>query len=295
MKKTIVVIIGLLIASIGYTQSLPNSDFEIWEDLISEPESWNTPNPITGLVLVKTVTKSEDAYSGLYAARLETKEINFIGNIFQVPGMLTLGEFELNLADTSYGFSGGLFLQENVSQLSGMYKYSGVDGDSAFVFIYNYKRNGEVMDTIGYGYKHLHDAADWTPFTVDMQLLSNQLPDTFNVVLISSGSQSPKVGSVLLLDSLDIHINTGFNDSPRALRGLKFFPNPATDELHFELAERGLNRVLYIYNTKGQMLLETPFNELDIRLSIDHLSAGVYSFRITDQNRLPGSGTFIKY
>lgn len=295
MKKTIAVIIGFLIASVGYTQSLPNSDFEIWEDLISEPESWNTPNPITGLVLVKTVTKSEDSYSGLYAARLETKEINFLGSIFNVPGMLTLGEFELNLADTSYGFSGGLFLQENVSQLSGMYKYSGQEGDSAFVFIYNYKKNGEVMDTIGYGYKHLHDAADWTPFTVDMQLLNNQVPDTFNVVVISSGSQDPKVGSVLLLDSLDIHINTGINDSPPAITEVKCYPNPAADELHFELKERGLNRMLRIYNTMGQKLIEAPFNDVHIRIPIDQLSSGTYSYRITDQNQLPGSGSFIKY
>ncbi len=293
MKKAVLVMIAVFIAFFSNGQSLPNSDFEVWEELVSEPESWNTPNPITGLVLVKTVTKSDDAYSGLYSARLETKQINFLGTIFDVPGMLTLGEFELDLADTSYGFSGGYFLQENVSALSGMYKYSGVDGDSAFVFIYNFKRNGDQMDTIGYGYKHLHDAADWTSFTVEMQLLKNMVPDTFNVVIISSGEQTPSAGSVLLLDSLSIEINTGIDDIAQKPR-VNVYPNPADNSIYFESEESATNRSLRIYNSHGQKYFQTAFAESHINVGIQSFPPGIYSYQIIDQNRLPVSGSFIK-
>ncbi len=293
MKKTALAMIGLFIASFAFSQSLPNHDFEVWDELISEPESWSTPNPITGLVLVKTVTKSDDAYSGSYSARLETTKINFLGSEFDVPGMLTLGEFELNLSDTSYGFSGGYYLQENVSRLNGMYKYTGVDGDSAFVFMYNYKMNDGVMDTIGYGYKHLHDAAEWTSFSVDMQYISGAVPDTFNVVIISSGDQTPSEGSVLLVDNLTIEINTAVDELAEQLK-VEVYPNPTENSLYFRTKESSSSRKLSIFNTQGQKVKETRFMGTKKRIETYELPSGVYSYQIQDDQLLPVSGLFIK-
>jgi len=72
-------------------QDIPNPDFEVWVDSVTyeEPDSWSTPNPYTSQAEVVVVEKSEDAASGTFSARLETKDV--LGGLFTTPGLLTLG------------------------------------------------------------------------------------------------------------------------------------------------------------------------------------------------------------
>ena len=291
MKNIFTLILFFSIVVFGKAQVLPNNDFESWEDFgtYEQAEFWDSPNG-TG---IECVTKSEDAYSGSYAARLETIEI--LGGLYYVPGLLTLADFSINMVELNFTLQGGLFLQENVAKLTGMYKYAGVDGDSASVVIYNFRHpEGEEMDTIGVGFTFLHDAEDWTPFEVMMINKNDHLPDTFNVVLISSGSEEVKVGSVLLIDSLTIETNTGIIDLWNPISPLHVYPNPAIEIVNFEAGENASNRELVIYDLNGRIVSQTAFNNKTIQIDTKAFNPGLFSYQVTEKGKRIYGGSFLK-
>lgn len=295
MKNIFTLIVLFSIMLSGKAQTLPNNDFETWENLglYEEPEMWNTPNPFTSLVGSSGVTKSADSYSGSFAARLET--IDVLGGQFQAPGLLTLSEFSVDIGSGDFSFSGGYFLQENVSKLTGMYKYAGMDGDSASIIIYNFKHpEGEEMDTIGIGITFLHDAEDWTSFEVIMENNNNHLPDTFNVMILSSGSTALNIGSVLLVDSIAIETNTGIIDLWNPQKPLRVYPNPAVETVNFEANETANNRELIVYDLNGRIVNKTEFNSKTIQLNIKAFKAAVFSYSVIQDGKRLYGGTFLK-
>lgn len=295
MKNIFTLILLLSIAFFGKAQTLPNNDFETWENLglYEEPEFWNTPNPFTSLAGAVGVTKTDDANVGSFAARLET--IDMLGGAFQAPGLLTLSEFTVDMTTQEFSFSGGFFLQENVSKLTGMYKYTGVDGDSASVVIYNFKHpEGEAMDTIGIGYSFLHDAEDWTPFEVIMVNNNNHLPDTFNVMIISSGSEDMKIGSTLLVDNIAIETNTGIIDLWSPHTPLHVYPSPAVEIVNFEADAISAKRVLTIYDLNGRLVNKSDFNNKTVQVNIETFVPGVFTYQVTEKGKQTYSGSFLK-
>ncbi len=292
MKKILLLIMAIISLN-TFSQTLPNGDMEDWEDYsdFDEPTNWNTPNPYTSLLTIFTVTKSNEAYAGLFSARLETHSAIDI----TIPGIITLADFSLNIFDSSYNMSGGYFLQENVYKMTGWYKYEGVDDDSANVLIYNFKNTGETgYDTIGFGVASLGNASTWSPFTVFMNNLSYAVPDTFNVIISSSGVDGAKEGSVLFIDSLNIYTNTGIIDlwSPRP--SLNVFPNPAINLVNFEseILERG--RTLTIFDNAGRAMIEKTFSERRLKVSVNNFPPGVYTYTLRTKNKIVNSGSFMK-
>lgn len=281
-------------------QSIPNSNLDIWDtfnsgesDEYEEPKNWHTPNEFTAQLGAQCVTKSDDAYSGDYAARLET--IDLLGGFFQAPGMLTIADFWVNISTLEFSFSGGLFLQEHVSKLSGMYKYSGADGDSASVIIYSFKHpEGEDIDTIGMGVAFLHDTADWTPFEIDMEFNNDHLPDTFNVIILSSGSDNLNTGSVLYVDSISIETITGTFDLMKPLSSLHVFPNPAVANIRLEAMEIGSDRSLFIFDANGRLVMNIPFNNKSIEIDLHNLNSGLLTYTVTEKGRQVYRGSFVK-
>jgi len=295
MKNIFTLILFFTIVVLGNAQTLPNNDFEIWESggIYEEPEFWHTPNPFTAIAGEVGVTKTEDAYSGTYAARLET--IDLLGGSMQAPGLLTLSDFNVDISSGDFSFSGGYFLQENVSRLTGMYKYAGVNGDSASIVIYNFKHpEGEEMDTIGVGVAFLHDAEDWTPFEVIMENNNNHLPDTFNVMILSSGSSDLNVGSVLFVDSIAIETNTGIIDLWNPLATLHVYPNPAGEMVNFEADDAASERVLFIYDLNGRILSKSDFNNKSIQVNTKAFKSGMFSYQVTEKGKRIYSGSFLK-
>ncbi len=297
MKKLISVVVLACLCQFTFGQSLPNSNFQLWtnHDTYDSPDYWSTPDSILSLLGLSTVSKSTDAFSGSYSAKLETKEIPFIG--IQVPGIITLADINIVLSPLSYSVSGGLALHENVSKLTGMYKYAGVAGDSATVLIYNFKHEtGSSFDTIGYGVSVLNNASSWTSFTVNMQNLNNHVPDTFNVIIMSSSNPnfSSGAGSILLVDSLAIETNTGIINLNTNVISVDTYPNPVSNFLRFETSKTDNNRKINIYDINGNLLSTNNFNTTIAQVNVKYLSAGLYLFRVSNNNTILNRGSFIK-
>ena len=302
MKKITILLLFIAISSFGFAQTLLNSSFEKWTTnpapQYEDPDSWNTPNMLTSLAGVVVVEKSDDAVDGNYSAKLKTGKIDLGTISYIAPGLVTYADFTVNTETLEYGFSGGLYFPESVSSLSGMYKFSSMDGkDSATALMYMFRHpEGEDIDTIGGGVTFLKDTDEWTPFTINMVNFNYHVPDTFNVLLMSTATfniDSMPEGSVLKVDKLSVITNTGiFNASVKNI-DLTVFPNPATDRIVFETTGEQKERKLNIFNVSGQLIRQADFEQKQVRVNLNGLPSGNYSYRVFAGHQLYNSGTFI--
>ncbi|MEE4259518.1 MAG: T9SS type A sorting domain-containing protein [Bacteroidales bacterium] len=300
MKNRLLIVPLILIAAYSFGQ-IPNNSFEEWVQTnnYQNPKNWNTPNVYTSIAGQSVVSKSEDAYYGSYSAHLESKVLSFLDQTFLAPGVITLAKFNIDIFTQTFSYSGGLFLQQNVFELKGMYKYQGVGNDSAVILMYNFRnRANEDYDTIGRGYTYLNDAADWTPFTVKMKYLNGHIPDTFNVLIMSTTDEGLQNmshnGSVLLVDSLSISTNTGIINLWEKPIALHVYPNPSASIIHFEIEKTGKNRELILYNQEGRMMVTTAFHKKIISLDISKFSSGMYTYVVVEAEKIINSGSFLK-
>ncbi len=294
MKKIITLFIGLIGFGFINAQQVPNYSFEDWKDFTfyKEPLNWNTGNQVTYGLGVVGITRDENSYHGNYCARIETLEIL---NTIAVPGLLTLAEFTIDLQNFTYTVSGGIPLHDRVTELDGMYRYEGADDDSAAILIYNFKNDGSTFDTIGYGFVYLHDASQWTPFQVNMVYQNNHTPDTLNIAIFSStNAELQNVGSVLWVDSLVLHTYTGVFNLSAGRLPVSVYPNPAADKVTFETAASSENRKVQITDRQGRTVSVVPFTSKKITVNSEHFSPGVYFYKITVNDRMAGSGKFVK-
>lgn len=301
MKKSIFLLSILFLSLASFAQTIPNSDFESWESNTlppyEQPDPWNTPNPYTSILGQVSVSKSNDAFSGSYSAQLKTIEIEYASNKIYAPGLLTYADFKIDFISLDYTFGGGVFLQQKVSKLKGKYKYQGAEGDSASVLIYCYRHpEGQGIDTIGVGLTFLHDAEAWTDFSVDMQFFNSRTPDTFNVLIMSTGTFEVGYmppGSVLYVD--DITIDTTLSAIPtNQSQQAKHYPNPTSNKLVIELEKDGNERTLSIIDINGRLVKEIIFDGNTVIADVSFLSEGIYTYRISDNKNIPVTGAFIK-
>jgi len=295
MKKIFTLTFLLLTVLFSSAQILPNPSFDLWEQFngYEEPQSWHTPNPYTALTGVSVVTKSTDAYSGDYSAMLETKDL--LGGAFQAPGLLTLADFTVDIVSGTYAFPGGIALADKVDKMTGMYKYAGANGDSASVIMVSFRHpEGQEIDTVGIGYGFMHDASEWSPFTVNMIALSNEQPDSFNVIIMSSGSFDVNVGSQLWVDDVSLETVTGIFNLFEETSSVNVYPNPASDFVKFEMENNVDNLELSVFDNAGRQIKQLTFNGKSAEINLSNFPAGVYSYRITNSDKLMDSGSFVK-
>lgn len=300
MKNIFLLIFVSVFVYTTHSQNLPNAGFETWESFgtYEEPSDWHTPNPFTSLIGAVTVTKSEDAAAGIYSAKLESILIEFGPLKYNVPGLVTYADFNVDFASGSFSFGGGLYLPYQVQNLSGKYKYMPAEDDTASIIIYSYAHpEGEERDTIGVGYGFFGATAEWTDFTVPMFLFNDHVPDSFNILAVSTNTfiiDSIIPGSILYVDDLSIETSVGiFNLSGRQCE-MSVFPNPAADYLTFETGEKGTNRVLRIFDLNGREVKTVQFDDRKINVNVNKLSQGHYSYVLQENNDLLNSGSFIK-
>jgi hypothetical protein len=299
--KNVFTLITLILTTCSLMGQLTNPGFEEWEEktvlltTFEDPVSWNTPNEFTALGSVVVTKKSEDAPEGSFCAEMETKQIP--PTSFKAPGLVTYADFTVDFETQDFNFSGGLFLKAKVYSLSGKYKFTGAQGDSATALIYSFKHpEGSDLDTIGLGFQYLKDASEWTDFTINMLALNDNTPDTFNILLMSSGTFDPAAipeGSKLYVDDLSIETNVGIFDLADRKVQVSTFPNPATDMITFKTAEPNDERQLIIVDKMGRKVREIDFHNSTMTISISNLPTGNYSFITSESGRLVGSGSFL--
>ena len=101
------------------------------------------------------------------------------------------------------------------------------------------------------------------------------------------------------------HFNTSFGfvtrlnkDLNPKLKNLRFYPNPLSDQLNFEIDEQLLNSKcnLEILNSSGQLQYSQSiiFQGLSNKINVQNLNAGTYFFKLTNPRFQPLIAKFIK-
>ncbi|MCX6235825.1 MAG: PCMD domain-containing protein [Bacteroidetes bacterium] len=262
MKKLFtlcLILFSLFFLQVAAQDDIPNKDFEQWDnfDTYEVPTYWDSPNAETGLVNIFEVTRDTvTVYQGLYSARLET--MNVMG-IATVPGLLTLGEFTVNFATQEFSITGGTPFTERPVKLTGHYRYAPQGGDacSFSIALTKYNSVSGQRDTIGAGLTVINTSAgSWTLFEVPVFYFSQEDPDSMNIVIFSSPPTNPVIGSVLIVDALEINLGVGVGEHG-VVRDVTMSFDPYQNQLVINFTGPSAGQVLVsIYNATGQVLLK---------------------------------------
>lgn len=100
------IILLLAFYKIAYEQQVPNGNFESWynESNYQNPQYWDTPNSTTGSLNIFTVIRETSiVQSGNSSVKIQSKSI--FGT--PIPGLITLGDFNVNITTLQSSITGG--------------------------------------------------------------------------------------------------------------------------------------------------------------------------------------------
>jgi|GEM_PF-598729 len=294
MKKSLLSILGgaffFTVATAQISQPT-NQSFENWQtyngsisNTYDEPVDWNTGNQCSELINQLAVTKSTDAYSGTYSAKLET--LPAFGNI-KVNGVLTTAT--LICSANSGGQEGGSAYTAMIpDSIVGFYKYAPATNDSAYTQVMFLSNND--MDTVSYTRVNFSQTVgSWTRFSAPITpAASGQTPQKLSLFFSSSwgdGSQGQAVvGSVFYIDSVHfIAVPAGINEA-YTNTDWSVYPNPATEILNIK-SVTGEAASIEILDITGKLIKYATIGAGTSTVDIANFVPGVYLYQIRTLNQ----------
>ncbi len=208
------IILLLVIYIMANGQQVPNGNFEIWynESNYQNPEYWDTPNSTTASLNIFTVVRETGiVQNGNSSVKIQSKSL--FGT--PIPGLITLGDFNVNPATLQSNITGGYPFTYKPSMLKGFFQYEPVNYDQAFIGIVLLRQNGSNWDTIATGnFKPTGTVLSWTPFSIPIQYIDNQTtPTHLNIIILSSDKDYPQPNSILYIDNLTFEYNNSLTTS----------------------------------------------------------------------------------
>lgn len=291
MKKIITLTFLVSLSLSGFSQAIPNAGFENWvtSGTYTDPASWDTPNQQTTalpFIGAAVVTKSSGGHSGSWCAKLESK--NFI--LYTVPGIMSLGQFNIDLAAQTFSLTGGVPFNQRPEKFKGFYKYTPQGGDSCAMGVVFYKHNpGGGQDTIGLAYFFDNSSVTtWTAFEAPVTWYSSEDPDTMNILVSTCSNTSPAAGSILYTDDFSFDYATDISTlKPEDQLIVKYNRNSKDIIIDCGLAFSG-KIVARLINLTGQTVRKeesTIANQGNIKISAEGLPRGIYVVDLQTGNK----------
>lgn len=189
---------------------IPNTGFENWTSTgfpaHLNPNSWGTLNDATSLAGAYTCERGSgaDAHSGSYSIKLTSRSI--FGQ--SAPGIAVTGTINTG----TQALEGGFAYAQRPDFLTGWYKYAPASGDNAEIRVTLWRRNAGVREDVGEGILYPNTTvSSFAAFSVPIAYTSANAPDSGQVLLISTNTNSIKIGSVLIVDDLSFLSCAGFS------------------------------------------------------------------------------------
>lgn len=280
--KSFFLFVFILISFYGFSQTIPNPDFENWTS--GNPDGWQNPNSFTQTYGTVTVTQeSASPQSGTYSVKLETK--NLFGTA--VPGLITNGQISINTSNTPpITILGGTPFTERPNHFKGYFKYIPATGDYCSIIALLLKKNTTTnqFDTIGAAmYNANTTVSTWTQFDALFSYSFGDTPDTIQVVAVSSNPNAPVVGSILYLDHLYFEGGTMGNPTLKLNDAVQVYPNPANNILNIYFGKPiAKAATINIFNATGQQVKQDiiPANTQLTSINIYNLKKGLYFVQV---------------
>lgn len=295
MKKLILLLL-ISIYGIFYGQTVPNNSFEEWYQHSAghlDPVGWNTANATTNVFPINKVTteRTEDAYSGNYAAKLSSKTVL----TFVAPGFITLGEFNINLFTQQTSITGGINFNLKPEKLKLYYKYTPAQGDFFRIGLWMLRNDGtQIPDTVATAlYEGYEPKNEFTPLEIELIYRNDFTPEILNITAVSSNPDAPVAGSVLIVDKIELDYPTfsGSNIIDKTISII--FPNPSTDIIYLnDLLDFNLVNIIEILDIQGKEIFKFE-NNFENGIDISSLQKGNYVIKVYTSNIIH-SQKFIK-
>lgn len=273
-------------ATVSAQDTITNPGFERWTNFgtYDEPNAnWHSLNPLTSSVgaVVAFKATGADAHSGDNAIKLVAKSV--LGS--PTASLVTTGT--INVVQQSV--DGGCTISARPVALGGWYKYSPVGGDTASFTIILTKWNGSSRDTIGRGSFSTSTAqASYTAFSVPVIYALPAVPDTAQLLFVTSGENSSHVNTTLYVDDVFYDFSTGIAD--QKVESLKLYPNPTSGEATLMFNLEGAQHIdIAIFNTMGQLVKgiytgNTNGGLNQVQFTTAGLAKGIYWVRLNAGN-----------
>lgn len=208
IKKRLALFALMALSCSLFAQQIPNHNFENWTG--ENPENWDTSNEnIMGMSQFTTVTvETTDPYEGLNSAKVQTVTNNIVIQDVTIPGVVTLGDFVLDVENQTADIEGGIEFPHRPTMLKGYYKSFPTGTDQPMIAIGFSKWNTETLqrDTLAFNLQYFpEETTEWSEFEIEITWASNDTPDTCNIFIASSDLMSEaafSTDSEIWIDSL---------------------------------------------------------------------------------------------
>lgn len=268
---------------------IPNPGFENWTN--GEPNGWSTINRnLLGTNFTAVTIDNSNPQQGNASIKLEsiTKNIFLFGPV-TIPGLITLGEIILDVANQTATVDGGVPISGKPESLNGWVRYLPAPGDLGLMGIGLTRWNGISRDTLAYDYLSVGIQPDWQTFTVPVNYQIQAQPDTMNLLFLSSNALSGTIleGSKLWLDNLWIEFDVTSVIHPGSQSNIRI----VSLENGGLLGVSGANSPgeLQVYNLNGAMMHRARMSGYggSQTTALPALATGIYAVRyISDSGEL---------
>ncbi len=305
MKQVLLLFLCMLTLGLS-AQQIPNNSFESWTPELGgtyeEPGGnwWATLNFLRGFGSSApiSVKKTTDAQLGQFAAEISTGTFGS----FTIPGLLVSGTVgQIDLGNPTDVIERGQPFTATPDKISGYYKYTPVNGDSAVVnaMLTKFNTGTNKRDTVAFAEQLFYsNVTTYTPFEATFNYdMPNVTPDTIIIVLVSSaGAQSlaGQPGSTFFVDNLSLSYIQGIEMDVFNAITVNAYPNPAIDRIVFSTAKPSGSRSITLYDQLGRNCLSLPFQSTNIEIDISSLAKGKYLFAVQERDKTISTGTIIK-
>ncbi len=280
MKTFISTIIAFaLIGLVSGQTVVPNGDFENWTDQY-HIQYWDGLNYDGGFINFHTFQRTDDAFSGNYAAQIETINNTLVGTI---PGVGFTGDISINPTTFEYTFDLGVPVEGRPASLDGYFKYEPAGGDTMAIVVGMFRWNEEQneLDSIGGGFFYSTGATgNYTAFTAPIQyFIPDVEADTMYIIMFSS-LDSYHPGSKLKVDELSLNYQTIGIEQNAEVETIAVFPNPSSGFFYVEGLHHDVKYNLTVKDISGRKVFEQVI-ENDTRIILPQgIKNGIYFVEI---------------
>ena len=295
MMKYLHIIFALLMINRTEAQQLENSGFEQWENVGTgeeEPLSWSSTktsdnSSLNGLA-PQVISRTTDAHSGSYAAKLINKNVPFVNIVAN--GIVTNGIIhtttnpqdsyvytDVNSSDHSQPFT------SYPDSIVGWYKYVPQGNDVGNIQVLLHSSYGQLpidasTSVIALAEFDFSSNSNWTRFSTPFNYYPTINIPAYILCNISAGDSTQAVAnSELKIDDLELIYNTTTISSEETNLLHVTYVN---DLLQFSNVVKEFNYA--VYNVQGQLMNIGKIDEYNRNVSIS-LASGIYF--ISTQNK----------
>ena len=271
MKKnsTFLVIILLVLSINTINAQIPNNGFEDWatdDDGQYNPVGWTTLNDDPYIC----ATPYTPAYAEIYSMKVTTVDYGFA----VVPGA----------AQAEFPYA------QRPATIEFCLKATVMPGDRVYVVVSLYDGDSIIAAPGNCTFSIDTTIENYTCLSYPITYLSNKYPTSGNIMILA-GTNTPQVGTFIVVDEIQFSGTTGINNSFNASEKIvRNFPNPAQNYtyLHVKLSKESDVEVV-IMDMNGKLVQSIPYQSLqsgknDLLVNTSQFANGIYTYSVKSKD-----------